>query len=249
MISKFGKWKSPGIDKIRTYWWAKLSSTHQLLADIYDNLSRDPTRIPEWFTNGITLLIPKKTDTANPANYRPITCLPTMYKIFSSIIDQRMKDHMQANSLIPDEQKGAGSGTYGCIDQILIDCMNTDEAKKKKRNLSVAWIDYKKAFDSVPHDWIIESLKMHNFDEKIIKFFEHTMPQWKTNLYIRSGTEEIKSDTIGINSGIFQGDIPSPDIFYPVSPPTIILTEGNKNGFCRRTGKKQHKNFSPTFCR
>ena len=34
---------------------------------------------------------------------------------------------------------------------------------RQNRSLSVAWIDYKKAFDSVPHNWIIECLHLFNF--------------------------------------------------------------------------------------
>ena len=201
------------------------------MADIYDKLVENPTEIPKWFVNGKTILIPKQKDSINPAHFRPITCLPTMYKIFSSIIDERIKYHIKINSLIPEEQKGCGSDTYGCIDQALIDCMITDEAKGKQRNLSVAWIDYRKAFDSVPHDWIIDSLKIHKFDEKIINFFSYTMTQWKTNLYIRSDTQEITTETININCGIFQGDIPSPDLFILSLLPLSFLLRETKMGF------------------
>ena len=35
--------------------------------------------------------------------------------------------------------------------------MVLENYKKRKRNLSCAWIDYKKAFDGVPHEWILKS--------------------------------------------------------------------------------------------
>ena len=36
-----------------------------------------------------------------------------------------------------------------------------ENCKKRKKNLSTARIDYKKAFDSVPHSWILQMYKIH----------------------------------------------------------------------------------------
>ena len=50
--------------------------------------------------------------------------------------------------------------------------MIIEDCKKKKKNLSMAWIDYRKAYDSVPHEWILKTLQMYRFNEKLIKFNE-----------------------------------------------------------------------------
>ena len=47
--------------------------------------------------------------------------------------------------------------------------------KLKQWNISTAWIDYKKAFDSVPHDWIIETLKILKLDPITTKFIRKTI--------------------------------------------------------------------------
>ena len=44
------------------------------------------------------------------------------------------------------------------------------ECKHKKINLSMAWIDYQKAFDRVPHSWIVKSLELNGINNKIISF-------------------------------------------------------------------------------
>ena len=46
----------------------------------------------------------------------------------------------------------------GTKDQLLIDGEVLREAKRKKRLLSMAWIDYRKAYDMLPHSWILETL-------------------------------------------------------------------------------------------
>ena len=56
----------------------------------------------------------------------------------TSMITTRMKEHMTTNNLISDEQKGCMSNTLGTIDQLLIDKMILDDAKNRKKDLSVA---------------------------------------------------------------------------------------------------------------
>ena len=93
------------------------------------------------------------------------------------MVTSRMSHHINANKIIPNEQKGNASNTYGTIDQLIINKMVMDNVKLKQRNISTAWIDYKKAFDSVPHNWIIETAKVHKFDPITTTFLRQTMNQ------------------------------------------------------------------------
>ena len=43
----------------------------------------------------------------------------------------------------------------------MINAAILENCHKKHKNLSMAWIDYKKAFDSVPHSWILKCLDMY----------------------------------------------------------------------------------------
>ena len=56
---------------------------------------------------GLTYLIPKNHNTGNPKNYRPVTCLPTTYKLITSIISRRMQKYMDNENLLPKNRKGA----------------------------------------------------------------------------------------------------------------------------------------------
>jgi hypothetical protein len=76
--------------------------------------------ILEWLTAGGTYLIPKNKNTENPKNYRPVTYLPTTYKLITTIISRCMQKYMDTENLLPKEQKGCCSGTKGCKDQPLI---------------------------------------------------------------------------------------------------------------------------------
>ena len=91
----------------------------------------NPELCPTWLTTGKTILIPKSEETNKPKNYRPITCLPTFYKIITSIIKNRIHHHLTSENMLPIEQKGCQKGSYGCKDQLLIDKAILEEAKKK----------------------------------------------------------------------------------------------------------------------
>ena len=49
----------------------------------------------------------------------------------------------------------------------MIDKILPDDCKRKHKNFAMAWVDYKKAYDMVPHSWIIQSLKMAQIAENI----------------------------------------------------------------------------------
>ena len=85
-LKKASNWKSPGVDKVPNFWLKHLEAIHEDIAREYTEIIKTPVKSPEWLTQGLTYLLPKNNNTKNPKNYRPITCLPTMYKILTSII-------------------------------------------------------------------------------------------------------------------------------------------------------------------
>ena len=47
--------------------------------------------------------------------------------------------------------------------------------RKRHTNLGMAWIDYKEAYNMVPHSWILESLELVQMSDKILKFVKRSM--------------------------------------------------------------------------
>ena len=85
----------------------------------------------EWLAKGIAYLMPKTSETNNPKNYIPITCLFKTYKLFS-IITERTYSFLERKELLPCEQKGFLNGSYGCKDQLLITRMIIENCYKAK---------------------------------------------------------------------------------------------------------------------
>ena len=46
----------------------------------------------------------------------------------------------------------------------------------------MVWIDYKKAFDSLPHSWVIEVLKVYNVCPTITEFIKNSIKKWRTKM-------------------------------------------------------------------
>ena len=109
--------------------------------------------------------------------------------------------------------------------------MILDHAKKNKRHLSTAWIDYRKAFDSVPHDWLLKSLEIHKFPVKLTNFYSSLMKKWQTSLHISTPNETISTGNIDIKNGIFQGDCSSGLHFILCLLPLSWLIKRSRIGY------------------
>ena len=236
-IKKSSNWKAPGIDKVPNFWIKALTSLHEEIAKSFCDIMKYPNNCPTWLTNGITFLLPKTGDTSDPKNFRPITCLPTMYKILTSIITDRIYNFLDKNNILPPEQKGCRKASYGCKDQLLINKMILEEVKTKKRNLSTAWIDYKKAFDSVPHSWILKTLEIYKVCPTITSFIAQTMTSWQTTMHLYHSQGNLTSRPLQISSGIFQGDSLSPLLFCLALAPLSAMLNMSTYGY--RTGTNQ----------
>ena len=241
-LIKSQKWKSPGTDKVTNFWLNSLSSTHVTLTKLLNDVVESPETSPPWLCQGTTYLLPKSKTTEESKNYRPITCLSTTYKLLTSILSERTYKHLDENDLLPLEQKGCRKGSYGCKDQLLINKMILENCKTKLRNMSCAWIDYRKAFDSVPHDWILRSLDLCKASPILINFLKESMKQWQTKLLLTHQSGTITCENLKIRRGIFQGDSLSPLLFCISLIPLSL--ELNNSGYGYKIGNDK---FSHLF--
>ena len=85
----------------------------------------------------------------------------------TGVIADQIFAHLDQEKLLPEEQKGCRKGSRGINDLLFVDRAVIIEVKSRKKNLAVAWIDYKKADDMVPHSWMIECLGLYGVAENI----------------------------------------------------------------------------------
>ena len=80
-----------------------------------------------------------------------------------------------------DGQLGAVEGVLGMVDQFIIDGSIIEEVKQYHLNLTVAFYDYKKAYNKVHHDWMIRVYDFIGIPKDIIKLIMDLMNNWKTH--------------------------------------------------------------------
>ena len=90
--------------------------------------------------------------------------------------------YLEKKILLPEEQKECRQKCKGIDDLLFIDKIIHQEVQMRKKNLAVASVDYKNAYDMVPHSWIVECLDMVVISERIKHFMSESMKAWRVDL-------------------------------------------------------------------
>ena len=211
-IKKKRNWSAPGPDRIANYWWKRAVTLHEGTAASFKTILTGEVGYPSWFTGGRTNLIPKPGELSSQ-NQRPITCLNTQYKWFTTCLLSPMDEHLETHNLLEEEQRGARTKCSGTLDNLMIDKMVCRDSRNGSRNLSMAWIDVRKAFDSVSHAWLQEMMTMHKFPLWMCRTVARLCESWNTKITARTKEGYKTSDLIRFNKGLPQGDALCPRLF------------------------------------
>ena len=86
ILGRMPNWKSPGLDLVQRFWSKNFSRLHEReRLQLKERL--DSGFVPSWLTRGRNPLLQKDKSKGNAAsNYRPITCLPLMWKLLTGVI-------------------------------------------------------------------------------------------------------------------------------------------------------------------
>jgi hypothetical protein len=137
-LSKAHNWKSPGSDQIQNYWLKAFPAAHRHITKNFNTIMEETEKIPVWLTTGITYLLPKSGHSKAVRNYRPITCLTTMYKTLTGTIARKISTHLEEQDILPAEQTGCHPGSKGCKDQLMISKVIYEDCNRRRKNLSIA---------------------------------------------------------------------------------------------------------------
>ena len=158
-----------------------------------------------------------------------------MWKILTAQIKEEIYHSLTSRGLFPDEQKGCCKGFRSTAELLYIDKHIVDESKTRQKSLAMAWIDYKKAYDMVPHIWILHCLKMYKISDEVINFIDKTMKTWRVELTTRGR----KLAEAKIQRGIFQGDALSLLLFIIAMMPLNYKLRKCTAGY--KLGRSQEK--------
>jgi len=91
----------------------------------------------------------------------------------------------------------------------------------------MTYINYRKAFDSIPHSYLLERVEIYKIDPILINFMKKDMERWTTVLHIQT----IQSKEITIKKGIFQGDSLSALWFCVCLNPLSQMLKNTEKGY------------------
>jgi hypothetical protein len=203
--------KAAGPDGLPAVWYKKLSAAGEILRRISEEVINGDTELEQWFVEGRTVLLHKGGLTTNPANYRPIACLNTAFKIITATIAFFVYE--EAAPALHPSQRAVRKGVRGTLDCLLLDEALCSDAVTRKKDLHVAWIDYKKAFDMVPHELIDRCLPLYGVSGRLTRTIMNLTALFQTRYTMSTGSGVVKSDPVHYLRGIFQGDSLSPLLF------------------------------------
>ena len=124
-------------------------------------------RLPnEWKEAHITP-IHKKGPKTSPGNYRPVSLTSVVGKLMESIVRDKLVSHMMENQLFCDAQHGFVPGR-SCMTQLLVTLELWSEMMDVGDPIDVIYLDFRKAFDTVPHKRLIRKLEAYGIKGDIL---------------------------------------------------------------------------------
>uniref|UniRef100_H3AWP0 Reverse transcriptase domain-containing protein n=1 Tax=Latimeria chalumnae TaxID=7897 RepID=H3AWP0_LATCH len=99
------------------------------------------------------------------------------------------------------------------------------------RGVTSLSVNYNKAFDLVPHSWLIHTLRMYKVNEKVIALLSTLMQMWRTHLHVNVRGQGYQTQSIRIERGIFPGDSLSPLRFCLALNPLSKMLRNSGYGY------------------
>lgn len=207
-IKRLKREKAHGLDGLLNEYFIEAGDILlQALHTIFNNVFNSGC-FPEEWSKAVMVPVFKKGDKNDPNNYRGISLLSCMAKLFTSVLNKRLVDWSESNDIITDAQFGFRPGT-STVDAIFaLHAIITKSLNDSKR-LYCCFVDYKKAFDSVDRCKLWYKLSKLGVRGRLLSILKAMYKKVKTCVSSKGRC----SDFFANNMGLAQGEILSPIMF------------------------------------
>ena len=138
-------------------------------------------RVPDAWREANVTPIFKKGIKLDPANYRPVSLTSVVCKVLETVFRDVIMNHLIRNELIASEQHGFVRKKASTTN--LLETLNIiTKALSSGLNVDAIYLDFAKAFDTVPHKRLLEKLKAFGLNKKICCWIEAFLSQQRVVL-------------------------------------------------------------------
>lgn len=198
--------RSSGPDGIQGHFLFMLSDSLAYPLSILFKKSINSGIFPSILKLGSVTPIHKSGCRSNVTNYRPITILPHLSKIFESLVHNSIRPSL--NHIISDDQHGfrPGRSTTTCNLVLTSFIFNSFAARSQ---VDVIYTDFSKAFDRVDHSLLVKTLDLLGIGEPLLSWIR----SYLTNRRLYVKIQNSSSKAFYPSSGVPQGAVLSPLLF------------------------------------
>jgi hypothetical protein len=162
--------------------------------------------VPKDWESGIVMPLFKKGNRMDLDNYRGISLMDVVGKVFSGILRDRLENFYEGK--IVEEQAGFRKGR-GCVDQGYTLAQVVLKRLEVQKNTYLCFVDLKKAYDSVWREGLFRRMADDGVPEKLLSLVK----RWYKNVNVRVRVNDVESDWFQSKVGVRQGDTLSPLLF------------------------------------
>ncbi|KAL4084186.1 hypothetical protein QTP88_028016 [Uroleucon formosanum] len=205
-LNRLKNHKTPGEDGIQGEVLKNLDDgTINRIHSIIESIWHEE-RLPEDWGTALVCPIRKKNDPQECSNYRGIALLDTTYKVLAYCILDRVRPISE--TLLGDYQGGLRPNR-STTDQIFVIRQILQKGWEYNKDVHILFVDFKKAYDSIHRESLINILKEFRFPSKIVSLIRASINQ--TDIKVK--TANTTSQPVRVTTGLRQGDALSPVLF------------------------------------
>jgi hypothetical protein len=164
--------------------------------------------MPNDFKTANVVPIYKSGDKHCAENYRPISLTCIVSRIFEHILYSSIFSHLQTNNVIIPNQHGFRQG-LSCETQLISIFHDLALSMDNRDETDIIFLDFKKAFDRVPHCHLIAKLRALKIDANVLAVVESFLRDRSQRVIV----DGCLSESVPVPSGVPQGSVIGPLLF------------------------------------
>jgi ribonuclease P/MRP protein subunit RPP40 len=194
--------KSPGMDKIQPGFMREIAESVATPLTLLFNQTIESGRVPTGWKQAQISAIFKKGDNSVAGNYRLVSLTSVICKVMETLIREHIISFMRKHQLFTDKQFGFMSGRSTAL-QLLHVLESWTEALDNGDTVDCVYMDFQKAFDTVPHNRLVSKLISYGIKGETLRWVKDFLSGRKQQVMVNGKT----SNWADVTSGIPQGSV------------------------------------------